>query len=177
MSLNIDADEMYARDLQFEMLRNVGSSSSKGKGALEVPTVGRQQASSVPAILKLAGGESVPDGRLDLLKITYQPHSKDSEDPDNFTTWLATQLFGAYLLNLSATNQAYKYATNYITVSHLWGSHKETSAGTRFNISWKVRASSPFKFDEIVENVKKREGKWLWIDALCVDQSNVLDKN
>ncbi|KAJ3129753.1 hypothetical protein HK098_000122 [Nowakowskiella sp. JEL0407] len=65
---------------------------------------------------------------------------------------------------------------NFLAISHCWGTTETIrSKWTEWDIPCNYHGLQ--KFDEIINVARALKYKWLWIDVLCVEQTNVEDKN
>ena len=81
--------------------------------------------------------------------------------------------------NFDIDQQRYEYG-EYLTLSHCWGSGRmipktthETIQAHRNTIAW---STLPPTFQHAVALTRSLGFRWLWIDALCINQDDVLDK-
>ncbi|KAJ3041744.1 hypothetical protein HDV00_008832 [Rhizophlyctis rosea] len=64
----------------------------------------------------------------------------------------------------------------FATISHTWGQTAQMDISAVRNVPWKVPLSRLGKIDEMIGLVRGSGFEWMWVDVLCIDQSNDKDK-
>jgi len=108
----------------------------------------------------------------------FQPVSSyipcnDKEGHHNITP---KRLFDVQSMRLIETSRLhYKFDEKYVAISYSWNEKFQIDLQDS-NISWKVRFATPNWLSIICEKIKAIQIRYIWIDALCINQDSKEDK-